>query len=212
MNRAISSFTWACGFSPTLKYRMTSSKPAASTFFKVSAIRDESASRTEFPSGHLDEISITWRRRFWVAGQCRDGALSVIAYLANSLRFLLRLGVGKVREIAAHQAPRRMAVSDASLMIDIGHLLQPTEAYCRGKWRDDQAASEPRGKLDRRFRERSDLRRDWLLHWCAADLKALTDARIGIVKAALQLTPEQAKYWPAVEEANPQQGDGASGC
>ena len=34
-----------------------------------------------------------------------------------------------------------------------------------------------------------------------ADLSALTDARIGIVKAALQLTPEQAKYWPAVEEA-----------
>jgi hypothetical protein len=35
----------------------------------------------------------------------------------------------------------------------------------------------------------------------AADLSALTDARIGIVKAALQLTPDQAKYWPAVEEA-----------
>ena len=35
----------------------------------------------------------------------------------------------------------------------------------------------------------------------AADLNALTDARVGIVKAALQLTPEQAKYWPAVEEA-----------
>jgi hypothetical protein len=35
----------------------------------------------------------------------------------------------------------------------------------------------------------------------AADLNALTDARIGVVKAALQLTPEQAKYWPAVEEA-----------
>src|SRR6516165_2744258 len=34
-----------------------------------------------------------------------------------------------------------------------------------------------------------------------ADLNALTDAQIGIVKAALQLTPEQAKYWPAVEEA-----------
>ena len=32
-------------------------------------------------------------------------------------------------------------------------------------------------------------------------MNALTDARIGIVKAALQLTPEQAKYWPAVEEA-----------
>jgi len=34
-----------------------------------------------------------------------------------------------------------------------------------------------------------------------ADLKALTDARVGIVKAALQLTPEQEKYWPALEEA-----------
>jgi hypothetical protein len=33
------------------------------------------------------------------------------------------------------------------------------------------------------------------------DAKILTDARIGILKAALQLTPEQAKYWPAVEEA-----------
>ncbi|MEJ1160476.1 Spy/CpxP family protein refolding chaperone [Prosthecomicrobium sp. N25] len=35
----------------------------------------------------------------------------------------------------------------------------------------------------------------------AADLQAITDARIGIVKAALQLTPEQAKLWPPIEEA-----------
>lgn len=34
-----------------------------------------------------------------------------------------------------------------------------------------------------------------------ADLNALTDARIGIVKAALQLTPDQTKLWPPVEEA-----------
>jgi hypothetical protein len=34
-----------------------------------------------------------------------------------------------------------------------------------------------------------------------ADFNALTDARIGLVKAALQLTPDQAKYWPAVEDA-----------
>ena len=34
-----------------------------------------------------------------------------------------------------------------------------------------------------------------------SDLNALTDARIAVVKAALQLTPEQQKYWPAVEEA-----------
>jgi hypothetical protein len=29
----------------------------------------------------------------------------------------------------------------------------------------------------------------------------LTDARINIVKAALQLTAEQEKYWPAIEDA-----------
>src|SRR4051812_37160680 len=34
-----------------------------------------------------------------------------------------------------------------------------------------------------------------------SDLSALTDARIAVVKAALQLTPEQQKLWPAVEEA-----------
>jgi len=33
------------------------------------------------------------------------------------------------------------------------------------------------------------------------DLNILTDARIGIVKSALQLTPEQQKFWPPVEEA-----------
>jgi hypothetical protein len=33
------------------------------------------------------------------------------------------------------------------------------------------------------------------------DVNVLTDARIGIVKAALQLTPEQAQYWPAIEAA-----------
>ena len=33
------------------------------------------------------------------------------------------------------------------------------------------------------------------------DFKVLTDARIGIVKAALQLTPEQEKLWPPVEAA-----------
>ena len=34
-----------------------------------------------------------------------------------------------------------------------------------------------------------------------ADLNSLTDMRVGLVKAALQLTPEQEKLWPAVEEA-----------
>jgi hypothetical protein len=35
----------------------------------------------------------------------------------------------------------------------------------------------------------------------AADLKSLTDARAAMIKAALQLTPDQEKYWPAVEDA-----------
>src|SRR5262245_51335482 len=35
----------------------------------------------------------------------------------------------------------------------------------------------------------------------AADLNALTDARVAIIKGALQLTPDQERYWPAIEEA-----------
>jgi zinc resistance-associated protein len=34
-----------------------------------------------------------------------------------------------------------------------------------------------------------------------ADLKAVTERRIDLVKVALQLTPAQQKYWPAVEAA-----------
>ena len=34
-----------------------------------------------------------------------------------------------------------------------------------------------------------------------ADLERLTDARIEIVKAALQLTPDQEKLWPPIEDA-----------
>jgi hypothetical protein len=35
----------------------------------------------------------------------------------------------------------------------------------------------------------------------AADFGTLTDARINIIKTALQLTPDQEKNWPAVENA-----------
>jgi hypothetical protein len=34
-----------------------------------------------------------------------------------------------------------------------------------------------------------------------ADMSALTDARLGVIKAALQMTPDQAKFWPAIEVA-----------
>ena len=33
------------------------------------------------------------------------------------------------------------------------------------------------------------------------EFKILTDVRVGMIKTALQLTPEQQQYWPAVEEA-----------
>jgi zinc resistance-associated protein len=35
----------------------------------------------------------------------------------------------------------------------------------------------------------------------AAELKDMTDRKIDVIKAALQLKPDQEKYWPAVEEA-----------
>jgi hypothetical protein len=34
-----------------------------------------------------------------------------------------------------------------------------------------------------------------------ADMKSVTDIRVGIVKGALQMTAEQEKLWPAVEDA-----------
>jgi Spy/CpxP family protein refolding chaperone len=40
-----------------------------------------------------------------------------------------------------------------------------------------------------------------MTHPSAADLNSLTDARVGMIKAALQLTPDQEKYWPALEDA-----------
>src|SRR5207344_280761 len=42
----------------------------------------------------------------------------------------------------------------------------------------------------------------------AAEWKALTEARIAAVEAALQLTPDQAKLWPAVEDAIRARGQG----
>jgi hypothetical protein len=35
----------------------------------------------------------------------------------------------------------------------------------------------------------------------AVDVGTLTDGRVNVIKAALQLTPDQEKYWPAIEGA-----------
>ncbi len=62
-------------------------------------------------------------------------------------------------------------------------LLAPTISYA-------QQAPAPQGKTEQ---ER------W--HPGPEDLKAFTDARIAGLKAGLQLTPDQDKKWPALEEA-----------
>lgn len=40
-----------------------------------------------------------------------------------------------------------------------------------------------------------------MTHPNAADAGSLTDARVAVIKAALQMTPDQEKLWPAVEDA-----------
>lgn len=40
-----------------------------------------------------------------------------------------------------------------------------------------------------------------MTHPNVADAGRLTDARVAVIKAALQLTPDQEKLWPAVEDA-----------
>jgi Spy/CpxP family protein refolding chaperone len=40
-----------------------------------------------------------------------------------------------------------------------------------------------------------------MTHPTTADLKGLTDTRINVIKSALQLTSDQEKYWPAIEDA-----------
>src|SRR6185437_15619793 len=108
---------------------MTSPKPAASTFFSVSAIcRDEPIS-TEFSvrsSGrifcsryHVDEIAIARRHVCGIARERRDDAFLVVADLPGALRRFLRRVVGEMGEIAAHQRAGLGAVARASLMVEI---------------------------------------------------------------------------------------------
>jgi hypothetical protein len=40
-----------------------------------------------------------------------------------------------------------------------------------------------------------------------SDIKVLTDARVDMLKSALRLTPDQTKYWPAVEDAIRERAD-----
>ncbi len=77
---------------------------------------------------HVDEISVAWRCRFRITGQSRNGALFVVAYLARALDVLLFCRIGKMREVATHQPPRRLAMSDAGFVIEVCDLLQSAKA------------------------------------------------------------------------------------
>ena len=45
------------------------------------------------------------------------------------------------------------------------------------------------------------MREGMMEHLSAGDLSALTDARLDLIEATLELTPEQQKLWPPVENA-----------
>jgi hypothetical protein len=72
---------------------------------------------------HVDEISIAWRGTSGIGGQGRNSTFPIIAYLAHPLRVLLFLRIGEMREIAAHQPPRRCSVPCTLFMIKVRHLL-----------------------------------------------------------------------------------------
>ena len=138
---------------------MTSEKPAASTFLSVSVTPAGEPRRTKDlrqvlrfhipePFNHVDEISIARWGVFRGGGQCRNDAFPVVAYLARSLLVLLFRRIREMREVAAHQAPRRRSVPRAGFVIEVRHLLEPTEGHGRCKGRHDHPAAEARRKLD----------------------------------------------------------------
>ena len=65
-------------------------------------------------------------------------------------------------------------------------------AYAQTPFAGDRAAAAADARAAAAERIKQLLSVDW---------KALTDLRVGIVKAALQLKPDQEKYWPPLEQA-----------
>jgi LTXXQ motif family protein len=61
----------------------------------------------------------------------------------------------------------------------------------------DRGLGDPDGHGFNADGQRTEFRR----HLSAADVAAFTDARIAAMKAGLELTPDQAKNWPAFEQA-----------
>src|SRR5215813_3805194 len=92
---------------------MTSSNPAGLDLFQSlydwcglpnrTEFSIRSSGRTAQPFDHLDEIAVARRWRFGVTGKRGDQALLVITDLPGSCGLPLRVRVGEIDEIAAHQ-------------------------------------------------------------------------------------------------------------
>ena len=97
---------------------------------------------------HVDEVAVTGRRVRGVARESGDDAFSVIADLARAGGVFLRFVVGEMREVAAHQTSRLLAVAGAGIFVELGNLLQTAEAHGGGEGRDDR----DRSRADRQAR------------------------------------------------------------
>jgi hypothetical protein len=72
-------------------------------------------------------------------------------------------------------------------------------AVRRGRFQNPSLKGAAAAEVHRAACSPQGTRRGTGLH--SGNRNTLTDMRIDLVKAALQLTPDQAKYWPAVESA-----------
>jgi hypothetical protein len=95
-----------------------------------------------------------------------------------------------MREVAAHDAARLLAVPHARLIIQIDDLLEPAETHGGRERRHDQIAAEPCGKLDGKLRERRDVSRDRLLHRLRRDAHVFEGIVLALVRDAVFRRPE----------------------
>src|SRR5262249_60037409 len=106
--------------------------------------------------------------------------------------------VGEMGEVAAHQPTRLVTVFGAALVVEIGHLLEPAVAHRGGKWRDDEAAVEPRGKLDRRFGKGSDIGRDRSLYRLRRNARIVEGVMPAVMRDAVLGCPQLAHHFEAL--------------
>ena len=88
------------------------------------------------------------------------------------------------------------------LVVEVGHLLEAAEAHGGREGRDDQAAIEPGGKLDRGLGERSDIGRDRPLHRLRRDPHVVERIMSAVMRDAIFGRPQFAHHFePLVEDA-----------